>query len=393
VSPASALLKGVRAIGRLPGVVYGAVVHPQEIHDTEVKIPVSYGPHALTSRGVGAFVDRALLTVMKRPSMYPDDDDHNRVRDEAEAARRLFDKWGWIDDPRSAHLTPPTLHHPAILHPWTRFERVEHLVFDSLFEVYKDDPSYARWNARPRNRTCHAWALRHPEPNRPWLVCVHGLGQGHPRIDLRAFEAARLCEQHGINLIFPVLPMHGARRDPQVPIGGLLSFELVDNIHGLRQAVWDVRRVISWVRQQGNAPVGIYGQSIGALVSSLVAATEPVDMAIAGIPVCDVPSLFRIHAPHEFREKVDEGSFLGDDVKALYRSICPVEITKSVDPATRFIFAGLADRVSTPSQAQLLYEAWEKPDIHWYDSGHVGAFWTPSVRRFIDNAIQTLVTP
>lgn len=393
MNAATAIKRGLQAVGRLPKAVYGAVVHPQEIHDTEVPIPVSYMPLAITSRGVGALVDRALLTIMKRPSMYPDDDDHDRVRAEAALAFEQFHRRGWIDEPRDAHLAPPPLLHPAILHPWTRFERVEHLVFDSLFELEPDDPSYARWQSRPRNRTCHAWAVRHPAPGKPWLVCVHGLGQGHPRIDLRAFEAARICEQHGVNLIFPVLPLHGGRRDPGVPIGGLLSFELVDNIHGLRQAVWDVRRVISWVRQQGDGPVGIYGQSIGALVSSLVAATEPVDMALAGIPVCDVPSLFQIHAPHEFREEVDQGAFLGDNVRALYRSVCPVEITTDVDPATRFIFAGLADRVSTPSQAQLLYEAWKRPEIHWYDSGHVGAFWTPSVRRFIDTAIHTLVTP
>jgi hypothetical protein len=170
----------------------------------------------------------------------------------------------------------------------------------------------------------------------------------------------------------------------------LLSFELVDNIHGLRQAVWDVRRVMSWIRMQGAERVGIYGQSIGALVGSLVAATEPVDMALAGIPVGDVPSLFRIHAPHELREKLDEGNLLGDEVRALYRSVCPVEMTGDVDPSTRFIFAGLADRVSTPSQAQLLYDAWGEPKIHWYDSGHVGAFWTPSVRRFVDSAIHNL---
>jgi len=380
-------------MGRLPKSVYGAVVHPQEIHDDDVPLPVNRGPLAMTSRGVGALVDRALLTLMKRPSMYPSDDDHQRVRRETRAAFELFQRQGWIDDPRSAHATPPPLKHPAVLHPRSRIPGLEQLVFESQYRLHPDDPSATRWRDRPRNRTAHAWVVRHPEPDRPWLVCVHGLGQGHPRIDLRAFEAARMSKQHRLNLIFPILPLHGARRDPQVPIGGLLSYELVDNIHGLRQAVWDVRRVMSWIRLQGADRIGIYGQSIGALVSSLVAAMEPVDMALAGIPVCDVPSLFRIHAPHELRTQLDDGTFLGDEIRALYQSVCPVEITRTVDPMTRFIFAGLADRVSTPSQAQLLYEAWGKPDIHWYDSGHVGAFWTPSVRRYIDNALLTLGAP
>lgn len=35
----------------------------------------------------------------------------------------------------------------------------------------------------------------------------------------------------------------------------MLSFDLMDALHGLTQSVWDVRRVISWVRTQ--SPTGI----------------------------------------------------------------------------------------------------------------------------------------
>jgi len=205
-----------------------------------------------------------------------------------------------------------------------------------------------------------------------------------------AFYAERIAEQHRVNLIFPTLPLHGPRRDAGVPLGGFLSYELVDNIHGLRQAVWDLRRLLAWVRSQTDQPIGIYGQSIGALVTALVTALEPVNMALAGIPVCEVPSLFRIHAPHELREKVYQGEFLGADVLELYRMVSPTALTRDPPATNRFIFAGLADRVSTPSQAQLLYRAWGEPRVHWYDSGHVGAFWTPSVRGFVDEALESL---
>jgi hypothetical protein len=44
----------------------------------------------------------------------------------------------------------------------------------------------------------------------------------------------------------------------------LLSLELTAMLHGITQAVWDLRRLVSWIRGGTDAPVGVYGVSLGA---------------------------------------------------------------------------------------------------------------------------------
>ena len=52
--------------------------------------------------------------------------------------------------------------------------------------------------------------LRHKEPW-PWLVCVHGAEMGRAALDLMLFRAWHLHQDLGLNVVLPVLPMHGPR--------------------------------------------------------------------------------------------------------------------------------------------------------------------------------------
>jgi pimeloyl-ACP methyl ester carboxylesterase len=110
--------------------------------------------------------------------------------------------------------------------------------------------------------------------------------------------------------VVPVLPLHGPRASGRVRGEDLMTIDLVDSMHGMAQATWDVRRVIRWLREtQGAESVGVIGYSLGALVAALVASLED-DLAcvIAGIPVVDLPDLFRRHSgPHGARLAADHG--------------------------------------------------------------------------------------
>jgi dienelactone hydrolase len=116
---------------------------------------------------------------------------------------------------------------------------------------------------------------------------MSSVGMGQPAMDLRAFRSRRLYRELGINLLLPVLPLHGARLDPGFQRGeGFMSIDLIDSVHGMAQAAWDVRAAIRWIRSQdADAPIGIYGLSLGGFVTALVASLEPgLACAIAGIP-------------------------------------------------------------------------------------------------------------
>ena len=81
-----------------------------------------------------------------------------------------------------------------------------------------------------------------------------------------------LHEDLGLNVVLPVLPMHGPRARG-LPKGAVFPGEdVMDNVHATAQAVWDVRRLLSWIRtQEPAAPIGLNSVSLGGYVASLVA--------------------------------------------------------------------------------------------------------------------------
>ena len=67
----------------------------------------------------------------------------------------------------------------------------------------------------------------------------------------------------------------------------------MDNVHATARAVWDIRRLLSWIRsEQPESPIGMYSISLGGYVTSLVASLEEgLTCAILGVPVADLIGL------------------------------------------------------------------------------------------------------
>lgn len=338
------------------------------------------------SRFTGRSIDRLLLTAMRRPHRYPGPGDLVRVGEEIAAAHALY-RGGQPVAPSAFHTAPPPLLSPSIEPAWHPSMRFEWLSFESGYSAPTGDPSSERWNNYERNHISHAWVARHSGPERPWLICIHGLGTGGPYADFAGFRAEMLHHELGLNLLMPVLPLHGPRKPPSLPIAALLSYDLLDAFHGISQAVWDIRRMIQWARAQGATKVGLYGQSMGSYVSALLSGLEDVDLVIAGIPVCDIPDLFVHHAPAYQRQEAEEAGVLGVRTRELFELVSPLAVTPSVALENRFIFAGSDDKVSTPEQAERLWEHWGQPGIRWFAGGHVSFFWSSEVAPFVDHRL------
>ena len=169
-----------------------------------------------------------------------------RVTEELHAATSLYDDRGWLDTPKTYHPTPPPLTTDDV-----RVRRVrgvqqsfEVLSFESGYQPHLGEPGRERWITYEGNAIVRAWMLRHDEA-RPWLVCVHGARMGTPNIDLNLFHAQWLHRELGLNVLMPVQPLHGRRRR-HTPKGTTYpAGDLLDNIHGATQAVWDMRRTLS----------------------------------------------------------------------------------------------------------------------------------------------------
>ena len=333
-------------------------------------------------RASGRSVDVSLLSAMMRPSRMPSAEDCARIHDAIVSAHALY---------AGDNVTTLTFHNAPrpVTTVVTRRSHwglpYEQMSFDSELTMHARDPMRPLWLASRANRSGQAWMLRHPEAARPWLICLHGFGTGWPLQDFAAFRVGHLHRELGLNLILPVLPLHGPRRGPEVPLGALGSFELLETFHGIRQAVSDTRALIQWARTQGATRIGVYGMSVGAYVASLVSSLEEVELVIAGIPLCDMPDLLDHHASIE---PALVRSLLGQPLRELFRLISPLELTPTAALEKRSIYAGSDDLVTTAAQAERLWHHWGRPDIHWYAGGHVSFFWSPSVPTFVSRRLR-----
>ncbi|BBX71835.1 alpha/beta hydrolase family protein [Mycolicibacterium psychrotolerans] len=309
-----------------------------------------------------------------------------RIDAEVSAALDFYDGHGLLDDPRRFFTAPRRLIDFEV-HPVQRGNRsYERLRWVSAYRPRPGEPGTARWLGYRATAQGYGLMLRHQAP-RPWLVCIHGTEMGRAALDLALFRAWQLHEQLGLNVVLPVLPMHGPR-SKCLPKGAVFPGEdVLDNIHATAQAVWDVRAVLGWIRRrQPGAAIGLYGLSLGGFVAALVAGLDDrLACAILGVPVADLIELLGRHSGLRQNDpRLDTIALAAP----LGRMISPLSLPPRVPMAGRFIYAGLADQVVHPrEQVHRLWEHWGGPDIEWYRGGHAGFFQSRPVQRFVNAAL------
>ena len=333
-------------------------------------------------------MDELILALVMGPNRFPRRADYERVATELRRARRLFEAQGWLDDPRSYHREPPPLDEPAVSRGWALGQSYERLLFPSGWQPRSEEPGAERWATYEHNRTAVATVLRHRDRPRPWVVGVHGFAMGSAFMDFVGVHALRLHRELGLNVALPVLPLHGARKINRLSGEAFLGFDLINTVHGLTQAVWDVRRVLTWIETQEPVGIAMYGVSLGGYVTALVASIdERLSCVIAGIPVVDFPGLISAHSPVHLRMRAIEHEIIDGNAEVVHRVISPLAFEPAVPVERRFIFAGLGDRLARPSQAYRLWLHWERPSTCWYAGNHVGYLWSTQVTDFILRAL------
>jgi hypothetical protein len=297
--------------------------------------------------------------------------DRERLRAEIAEALGFFGNAGWLDDPATYYPAPTALEPRAIADGSSFGRPYRHLEFASEYEPRRNEPGGERWHGRAANRTGHVYLLQHPGPPRPWLVCVHGYRTGSPLTGFFQFSPRWLHETLGVNLALPVLPLHGPRASGWRSGDGLFSGEILDLVHLKAQAVWDLRRLLAYLRARDGMPVGLYGLSLGGGIAALTAGLEP-DLAcvIAGMPMVDVMGLVDRHVPPFIRGLAESFGISFDDVAQLLRVVSPLSIPARVDPDRLFIFGGVADRIVPSHQVRALWEHWSRPRIEWHGGSH-----------------------
>ncbi len=275
--------------------------------------------------------------------------------DEAATAYAHFVQRGYIDAPGSFHTRPPAIVAPVLRPLRIRGQDCEHLRFDSEFEPEPGLPGRERWLGYTQNRTAHAVILRHGRPG-PWLVCVHGFGMGAPKQDFQAFRAAHLHHAFGVNVALFTLPVHGPRSPGGFNGEKFFSVSPLDFLHAETNAIWDLRRLIAWIRSQDATAVGVFGISLGGYTSAVLAGVEDnLACVIAGVPPTDmIAHREYLASPQERRVASIAGVDLALD-RALYRVVAPLDLPPRVPLEGRFMFAATGDQFVPVEQVHALW--------------------------------------
>ena len=347
-------------------------------------------PIPSTRLSVEVAADEAMLASVLPFIPVPGRGEVARINAEMSAARELFEERGWFEKPVSYHNAPPPLDSPTLCTAHVRGIDYEQLTFESGFEPHSDEPGRDRWLSYRANRTARAWVLRHRDANRPWLVCIHGYQMGYAGIDLLAFPPDWLHHGLGLNLVIPVLPLHGARKIGRRSGGGFLSGDMLDCAHAEAQAIWDIRRILGWIRAQSESKIGVFGLSLGGYNAALLSTLDDdLACAIVGIPLVDIPGAMIRHGLLSAIGDRESGNLDTARMAEIMSVVSPLALEPRLPLERRFLFAAVADRLVSPEQAVRLWEHWDRPRVEWYQGAHMTFRAHPSVRLLVEEALRS----
>jgi len=311
----------------------------------------------------------------------------DRTIEELARCRELFERQGFLEKPAGYHVRPPDLLDPEIRTRRIAGHAVEVLRFESGYAPREGEPGRERWLGYGSCRDAFAYVVRSGGAGRPWIVCTNGYRMGHAEIDVRVFE--RFFARLGLNVLIPVLPLHGPRRRSAHSGTGFLGLDVIDTLHAEAQAVWDIRRLLGWIRAQEPSAIGALGLSLGGYTTAVYASIdEGLVCAIPGIPLADISRLLARHGVQKhLRRAIDRGYSL-ERVREVLRVVSPLALEPKVPVAGRMLFGAVADRLVTPDQVRDLWRHWGEPEIVWYQGGHVTFRLERSVFAGIDHALR-----
>jgi dienelactone hydrolase len=268
------------------------------------------------------------------------------------------------------------------------------LIIDRVFEIsyrpYSPDDADRRVTARSDRVLIQHWMH---EPMRPkaTVLAIHGFSMGQPRIDAFAMFASQWF-QRGLDVALLTLPYHGARTPRDARFSGeRFAAPRVNQLSdAVRQAIYEMRMVTDWLREQTEAPVGLLGLSLGGYLSSLMAGLyDDLDFVVPMVPpVCIGDLAWRFHSENRRQAGDDEVAFSHEQLRSVYRVHSPLTYLRKVPKERILIVAGRGDRIVPPEHPHALWRHWGEPDIYWFSGSHLAPFRRQRIVSAIERHLQ-----
>ena len=210
---------------------------------------------------------------------------------------------------------------------------------------------------------------------RPWLVWVHGAGQGQP-LDLWFSRARRLQSELGFNIALPIQPGHGVRSNAWPPYPNM---DPLNNVAGMMRVVSEVRALVRWLRPQSTA-IAVSGVSMGSPVAALVSHLENVDAVAVYTPIFGLNAMIANHLGRWGPSARDVSQLLASPTVArLASAVDHVAVDPTAPPDRRLVVGAWHDRMAMREPALALHERWGG-QLFWHDGGHAGHLFSRRVQ-------------
>ncbi|MEV0674769.1 alpha/beta hydrolase [Mycobacterium sp. NPDC050441] len=278
-----------------------------------------------------------------------------------------------------AHICPDSLQAKRI-----RPRRFGALTFDELiFDHEPALPASVLADGHGGAATARVRLYRCGDYARPWLIWVHGAGQGDS-MDLLVARVRQLRDL-GFNVALPVQPGHGPRRGswPEYPARDPLA-----NVAGMMRAVSEVRALIGWLESQASS-IAVAGLSLGSAVAALVSHLDSRVGAVAVYtPILGLNTMIGLHLGRWGTAGREAGLQLqSDTVTALTSVIDPLGTIPQTE--RRLIVGAWHDRMAMRDSALALHERWGG-ELHWHDGSHIGHLFSPQVQAATNRFLEPL---
>lgn len=205
----------------------------------------------------------------------------------------------------------------------------------------------------------------------PCVILLHGFMSAS---DTGYRLWARLLNKQGCNVLFYHAPYHYART-PRGYISGELavSADLIRLAEGIRQAVTEMRLILSVLKARGVPGAGLFGMSYGGWVSALTTGFDDfVKMLVLVEPIVDMEHvMWECLATRTMRRQLAGRGVPRELVAQLFKLVSAYERPARCPGKSILMLAGEYDKIAPAFAVRQLAQMWEG-HFRQYRQGHVG---------------------